>query len=122
MNQRNLQQDLITLGISVNEINVIVARNYDNLDVWENRTKEFHELVRNARKHQLKKWHPDVCKESNATIKAAEINAAADGLLSVKFRPPQPQPIFQMIIISPEWRTPTSNSTIDWNSGTGGWG
>jgi len=116
--KRNFQQDLVTLDLSESLVDGILRSDMS----FEVKTNTFHDAVKNARKSKLKKYHPDVCKDTNATSKAAEINAAADGLLTVQFRPsPQltarSQPV---IVIFQTWSTCNScSSTSDTTTNTG---
>lgn len=68
--QRDFNTDLALLGISESDVNSLT-------------TEEFHALVKSARKAKLREWHPDVCSDERAVEMSAEINAAADALLTV---------------------------------------
>lgn len=116
--RRSFEQDLQTLGISVQDALAKVPDS--DPDVWTKRTAAFHEMVRSARKTQCKKWHPDVCADPQAAEKTAEINAAADGLLTVRFKP-RTAPVMQVFRVSfgwgGFWGGGTSTSTTTWTTG-----
>jgi len=125
MKQRNLQQDLQLLGLTEQSLQQTLDRIADGPGCWDKRTGAFRELVRSARKEQLRKWHPDVCQDTRAEEQSQEINAAADALLTLKILPPQQRQV-RVVIMSPWWPmevagTGTGTSTIWPPTGTGGW-
>ena len=64
--------------------------------VWERRTQAFHDLIKKQQKALLRKYHPDICKDSDALDKTQEINRVADLFLAMKILPrPKPRPIPQ---------------------------
>lgn len=98
--KRVFEADLATLELTQGAIEAMLNSIPEGApDTWTKRTEAFHELVRTARKTQLKLWHPDVCKDPQAHEKAAEINNAADGLLTLRLHPIRRQPQFQVVIL-----------------------
>lgn len=120
--KRNLQTDLATLQLEAEVVDTMLAHVPDGPNAWEMRTGAFHEMVKSARKTQLRKWHPDICKDPQAVERSAEINAAADGLLTLRLGPPRVmRPVVQQFVVIWQnfggfWGNSTSSSTGTWTT------
>ncbi len=98
---RSLEHDLTLVGLTTDCFREAVSSVPDGPDAWTQRTAAFHKLIKEGQKREVRKYHPDVCKDASATARTAEINAAADALLSQQLQPrPQPQVIFQCFTFS----------------------
>jgi hypothetical protein len=80
------------------------------------KTALLHQIVRDARKRVLRKWHPDVCKDPSAEEMTKRINNIADEMLKLCRVVPRPQ-------VSPvTWTAqPTGSSDFGYNFGFRVW-
>lgn len=120
--KRNLEADLTTLELTQSFIESTLGQITEaDPDVWAKRTDAFHDLVKSARKTQLKRWHPDVCKAPEAVARSAEINAAADGLLTLRILPkPVARPVFRRVVIINGYN-PWGDFSMNSSTGTSTW-
>jgi hypothetical protein len=103
-----LDSDLGLLGLSVAELQQLIQSKGSALEA----NKAWRELLDSTYKKLALRWHPDVCKEAEATERMQVINAAHDRLRKVTIRPrPVQQPVF--------WQQGWANAST--STGTGFW-
>jgi hypothetical protein len=103
---RILEEDLALLDIKQDMIARALSAVPEGPGVWPRRTEAFHRLVSDGRKQALRRWHPDVCSDPQATERSAAINAAADALLTLAIAPPRPVVQFRVYT----WGSGSSNT------------
>jgi hypothetical protein len=118
----SLTQALSILAISGDDLHAAISSvPAETPNLWERRTEAAHKCIREARKVQLRRYHPDVCKDVDALERSQLINRVADELLKMQVAPPPPpQPVMRMVVFQSwgGWGHCTSASTTTTNTGT----
>ena len=112
-----LDQALQIVGLSMRVLESTIGSIPDDTpDVWRRRTEAFHRLIKESRKSLLRRIHPDVNDDPDATEKTQRVNWVADELLRLSIGP-RPQPVrvvrYVTIVHSDPW-TSTTSSTTNW--------
>lgn len=118
-----VNEALERLGLTARDIERTVQSVPDQKNIWQARSEAVRNLVRDARKRQLQRFHPDVCRDPDATEKAQKINQAADMLMQFRVMPPPPPPpqivFFDIFGGNTSTTTTSINVNIDPSTSTG---